>query len=45
MRSGVTEELQMIRILEIHAAEGGTDAKLLTADFARAYERFFARKG
>ncbi len=35
----------MTRILEIHAAEGGSDSKLLTADLARAYEQFFARKG
>jgi protein subunit release factor A len=35
----------MIRTIEIHAAEGGTDSKLLVADLARAYERFFARKG
>lgn len=31
--------------VEIHAAEGGADAKLLTQDLARAYERFFVRKG
>lgn len=35
----------MIRTLEIHAAEGGADSKLLVADFARAYERFFVRRG
>lgn len=35
----------MIRTLEIHAAEGGTDAKLLVADLARAYEKFFDRQG
>lgn len=35
----------MTRIVEIHAAEGGSDAKLLTSDMARAYERFFDRKG
>jgi protein subunit release factor A len=35
----------MIRIIEIHAAEGGDDAKLLTADLAKAYQRFFDRKG
>lgn len=34
----------MIRTIEIHAAEGGTDAKLLVADLARAYTRFFDRK-
>jgi len=31
--------------IEIHAAEGGDDAKLLTADLARAYQKFFAAKG
>ena len=35
----------MKKLIEIHAAEGGDDAKLLTADLARAYERFFAAKG
>jgi protein subunit release factor A len=35
----------MKRIIEIHAGEGGDDAKLLTRDLARAYERFFIRKG
>jgi protein subunit release factor A len=34
----------MIRVIEIHAAEGGDDAKLLAADLAHAYERFFDRK-
>ena len=33
------------KIVEIHAAEGGDDAKLLTADLAKAYQRFFAGKG
>jgi len=35
----------MIRTIEIHSAEGGTDSKLLVADFARTYTRFFDRKG
>lgn len=35
----------MKRTIEIHAAEGGDDAKLLMADLAAAYERFFVRRG
>ncbi len=31
--------------IEVHAAEGGDDAKLLTADLANAYKKFFAAKG
>ena len=33
----------MIRVLEIHAAEGGDDSKLFVADLATAYERLFER--
>ncbi len=37
--------LIMKRDLELHQGEGGDDAALLVADFARAYERFFVRRG
>jgi len=32
----------MKRLLEIRAAEGGSDSKLLVSDFAKAYLRTFA---
>jgi protein subunit release factor A len=35
----------MTYILEINAAEGGDDAKLLVADMAQAYERYLNRVG
>lgn len=34
----------MNRIIEIHAAEGGDDAKLFVADLAKAYGRLFDRR-
>lgn len=39
------DDLMKTLMVEIHAAEGGADSQLLTQDLARAYERFFARKG
>ena len=32
-------------ILELNAAEGGDDAKLLVGDLAACYEKFFLRTG
>lgn len=35
----------MKRVLEIRAAEGGEDSKLLVNDLAKAYQRYFSRVG
>jgi protein subunit release factor A len=35
----------MMRIMEIHAAEGGADARLLVGDMSKAYCKFFDKKG
>lgn len=35
----------MQRILEIRAAEGGDDSRLLVEELARAYERFALKAG
>lgn len=32
-------------ILELNAAEGGEDAKLLAGDMAKAYEKYMMRVG
>ncbi len=34
----------MKRIVEIRAAEGGEDARLLASELALAYQKFFDRK-
>jgi protein subunit release factor A len=35
----------MKKILEIHAAEGGADARLFVAELAQAYRKLIDRKG
>lgn len=35
----------MKRVLEIRAAEGGEDSKLLVNDLSKAYQRHFSRVG
>lgn len=35
----------MKRVIEIHAAEGGDDAKLFVSDLAKAYEKLALREG
>jgi protein subunit release factor A len=35
----------MKRYIEIRAAEGGDDSKLLVADLAKAYTKLILRKG
>lgn len=35
----------MKRTLEIHAAEGGDDAKLFVGELAQAYVRLFEKEG
>lgn len=34
----------MKRVIEIHAAEGGDDAKLFVSDLAKAYTKMFVRR-
>jgi protein subunit release factor A len=38
-------EINVKRIIEIRAAEGGEDSKLFTVDLAAAYQRHFDRVG
>lgn len=35
----------MKRVLEIRSAEGGDDSKLFVRDLAKAYLKFFEKKG
>jgi len=39
------KEINMKRVIEIRAAEGGEDAKLFTRDLAKAYTKLFDKIG